>query len=141
MIMIGRTIHRRGYKFLFTERRELCLAMAHLTNTTTKAIRTPLLFRINHNLNVINQKTFEKVHPEMSLDKTWISLVESFHRKDRGMRIDTLLVINMIVTGPMILQHPDVVNEGVEVEAERDMTMIEKEVQITEDDPMIDTVR
>lgn len=70
MIMIG-TIHRREYKFLFTDRMEICLAMAHLTNTTTKAIRMPLLYRIiNHNPNVINQKMFEKVHPEMSLDKT-----------------------------------------------------------------------
>lgn len=47
----------------------------------------------------------------------------------------------MIVTDPMILKHPDVVNAEVEVVAEIDMTMVEKEVQITEDDPMIDTVR
>jgi hypothetical protein len=69
-MMIG-TIHRREYKFLFTDRTEICLAMAHLTNTTTKAIRMPLLYRIiNHNLIAINQKMIENFHPEMSLDKT-----------------------------------------------------------------------
>jgi len=88
---------------------------------------------IHHNFNVTN----ETARLQILMDMGQISLVERIHRKDLGTPRDLLLVINMIAIGRLILMHPDEVREGVE--AGRDMTMIE--IEITEDDPIIGSVR
>mmetsp|Transcript_11763 Transcript_11763/g.24300 ORF Transcript_11763/g.24300 Transcript_11763/m.24300 type:complete len:120 (-) Transcript_11763:16-375(-) len=103
------------------------------TNTTIETITVVLPVEIHHNFNVTN----ETARLQTLMDTRQISLAERIHRKDRGAPRDLLLVINMIAIGLLILMHPDEVRGGVE--AGRDTTMIE--IEITEDDPIMGTVR